>query len=402
MRVRGSGPSLTPLVIGVLGVLSMSSAFATDTFLPAMPGVVADLRTSPALVQGTITVFMLSQAVGNLVIGPLSDRYGRWRPLLVANAVFVLAGVGAALAQDIWFLLAMRTVQGVGAAANPVISRAVIADLESGPRAARLFGILMVLFSIAPIVAPILGGPLSEWGGWRAPMWAIVVIGVLCLVLLPAVPESLPREMRQARSLRELLRVYAGLLRNDLFRNSAFLVMAGFGVIMSWLTVSSFVLQEHFGFSPTEYAFGFAVVSVGILVFGYVNSVLLRFVRPSGVLTGALVLGAISAAALLVLALAGSLSVVSLLALVTIGFGSTAPIMSNATALAIAAADAQEVGSASALLGTVEWAIPALLVPVLGLFGTSPLPLAVSFVAYFLVAALIWGRLRSSALPSWF
>ncbi|CAG7600296.1 multidrug effflux MFS transporter [Leucobacter soli] len=388
---------MTPLLVAALGFLSMGSAFATDTYLPALPDIALDLRTSPALVQATLTVFVIAQAAGNLVIGPVSDRFGRWRPLLISTIVFVLASVGAALAQDIWMLIAMRAVQGLASAAGPVIARAVVADLTHGVQAARLFGILMMVFGIAPVIAPVIGGPLAELGGWRLAMGAIVALGVVGVLVALRLPESLPRDRRRAVRLRSVFGDYTGLVRNRTFFAGSLVVMAAFGIIMTWLSNSSFVLQEHYGLSPTGYAVTFAANSAGFGLAAMLNSALLRRFPPAAILRGTIFVSVAVTAAALVLALVDALPLWTLLVLVTIAFGSTAPIMSNATAVALAAVRPTEVGTASAFLGALEFLLPAIVAPMLGLFGSSPEPTAIGFFAYALLGLALWARLR--ALP---
>lgn len=393
-RARGSAPEVTPLLVAALGFLSMGSAFATDTFLPAMPDIVLELQTTPTLVQATLTVFVIAQAAGNLVVGPVSDRWGRWVPLLVGNGVFVAASVGAVLAQDIWMLLAMRAVQGFASAAGPVIARSVVADLTHGVRAARLFSILMMVFGIAPVIAPVIGGPLAEIGGWRLAMGAILFLGVIGVLVALWLPESLPRDRRRAVRLRSIFGDYTALVRNRAFFAGSLVVMAAFGIIMTWLSTSAFVLQQHYGLSPTGYALTFAANSAGFGLAAMLNSALLRRFLPAQILRGTVLVSAGITALLLALALLDALPLWALLVLVTIAFGSTAPIMANATAQALGAVRPNEVGTASAFLGAIEFVLPALAAPLFGLFGSSPVPTAVAFFGYALLALVLWARLR--------
>ncbi|CAG7610223.1 Bicyclomycin resistance protein [Leucobacter soli] len=372
-------PTVTPLLVAVLGLLSMSSSIAMDTYLPALPDVASDLGTTPMLVQVTLTAFFVGQALGQLILGPMSDRYGRWRPLLVGSVIFVAAGVGAALAPNIWLLIALRTAQGFGAAAGPVIGRAVVADLATGARAARLFGILMMLFGIAPVIAPIIGGPLAEWGGWRATMWGIVVISVIALISVLIVPESLPAENRRVIPGRAIAGDFLDLLRIRPYLISTLLLAASFGVITAWLAASSFVLQEYFGLSPTGYSLSFAVIFLGFLLAGFANTLLLRRFLPVHILHGSMLV-LVASVALLVLFLAiDALPLWLLLLLATVSCGMVAPISANATAIGIGAVPSNRAGSASALMGALETLIPASVIPVLGMFGSTPAPLVIAF-----------------------
>ncbi len=372
-------PRVTPLLVAVLGLLSMGGAFAMDTYLPALPDVARDLSATPALTQMTLTAFLVGQALGQLWFGPVSDRWGRWMPLLAGSCLFLAAGIGAALSSEIWILVAFRFLQGAGAAAGPVVGRAVVADLATGVQAARLFGVLMMLFGLAPVIAPVFGGPLAEWGGWRATMWGIVVVSAIALCSVLLVPESLPPERRRAVRARTVVRDFRELAGNRYFFVASLLIMAGFGIITAWLAASSFVLQGHFGLSPTGYSLAFAVNAAGFLLAGLLNTVLLRRFPPELILRGSVMMVVAGAAALVLFLVIGVLPFWLLLVLVTVTFGAVAPLMANATALGIGAVEANRAGAASAFMGTLETLLPAALVPVLGLFGTGPGPLVIAF-----------------------
>lgn len=387
---------MTPTLIVVLSFLTMGGAFATDTYLPALPSVAASLETSPALAQLTLTTFLVAQAAGQLVLGPISDRYGRWMPLLIGSIVFLLAGIWAALAPDIGTLIVMRFIQGLGAAAGPVIGRAVVADLTSGIRAARLFGILMMVFGIAPVISPVIGGPLTEWGGWRLAMGAIALVSALALASVWLVPESLPTELRRVVRWNSIAADFWKILKNRVFFLSTMIIMMSFGVITAWLAASAFVLQEHFGMSPTEYALVFGLNAIGYLFSGFLNTVLLRWVAPARILAVSVCVLLAGSIALLVLYTAGALPLWALIALVVVSFGATPPIMANATAIGLDSVSKSEVGSASALMGTLESLLPSAAIPLLGLFGNTPGPMIWAFLGSSAFCGVFLVALRSA------
>lgn len=380
---------MTPGLVLILGILSMGSAFATDTYIPALPEIARDLQTSPALAQATLSVFMIAQAIGTLVVGVLSDRWGRWIPLVASNVLFVAAGIGAALAPDIAFLLVMRAVQGVAAAAGPVIARAVVADIASGKQASRLFGVLMMIFGFAPIVAPLLGGPLTEWGGWRAPMWAIVALSALALTASLLLTESNPAARRALTPRTSPLTAYRSLFGNRVFLTAAAVNTASFGMVYVWLTTSSFVFQQEYGLSESQYSLAFGVISAGILTGGFGNGILLRAFTPRQILIGCGSVMAGLSALTLTLALAGALPVGVLIALAALTFGASAPVMANGTALGLEAVPAAQVGAASALMGAVEVAVPALIAPLIGAWGSDALTMLSASAGYALAALLL-------------
>jgi DHA1 family bicyclomycin/chloramphenicol resistance-like MFS transporter len=191
-------PTLRTPTIVVLALLTAIAPLATDMYLPALPTMVGDLGSSASGVQLTLTTFLVGLALGQLVIGPLSDQFGRRGLLIVGTVVCALAGVACAFAPSAGFLVAARFVQGFSGAAGIVLSRAVIADRASGERAARLFSLMMVISGVAPVVAPLLGGSLVGAVGWRGIFWILAGVAVVMVVgVLSAVPESLPVERRQ-------------------------------------------------------------------------------------------------------------------------------------------------------------------------------------------------------------
>ena len=163
----GTVPGLSAGLLITLALLSAVAPFATDLYLPAFPAMVTDLHTSPTAVQLTLTAFLLGLASGQLVFGPLSDRFGRVKPLVIGAAVCVLASLAAVLAPSIEVLVAARFAQGLTGAAGMVIGRAIISDLATGRAAARAFSLMMIVAGVAPIVAPLAGGFLVEPLGWR-------------------------------------------------------------------------------------------------------------------------------------------------------------------------------------------------------------------------------------------
>lgn len=391
---QGGDIPVTPGLVVILGFLSMGSAFATDTYLPALPAVADDLATTPALAQLTLSIFLISQAVGNLLIGPLSDRWGRLRPLIASNCLFVLAGAGAALAPDIGTLLIMRAVQGAASAAGPVIARAVVADLSSGQAAARLFSVLTMIFGLAPIVAPVIGGPIAEWGGWRAVMWTIVLISAFALLGSLLLPESHPPNHRRKSKFRVILGDYWRLMRSADYLMPTLIGMASFGIVMSWLTASSFVMQMHYGASPTVYALAFAVVAGGYLLGGLLNAALLRRFSVRNLLRASAWTAALLSIGALVLGILEMLPDWGLVSLMAAVFAASAALTANAIALALAAVPRHSVGSASALLGAVQFVIPGLLSPLLGVAGVTPVPMLVGCAGYALLVLGVLVLLR--------
>ncbi len=178
----------------ILGLLSAIGPFAIDMYLPALPSIGADLGAEAFPVQMSLLIFFLSMGFGQLAVGPLSDMYGRKAPLYAGLAVFAIGSVGSALAPTIESLIAFRFLQGLGASAGMVVPRAVVRDLHTGTQAARLMSLLMLVFSISPILAPLTGSLIIDAAGWRWVFWAVLIAAAIATVLLAfGLKETRPR-----------------------------------------------------------------------------------------------------------------------------------------------------------------------------------------------------------------
>ena len=202
----------------VLGLLSAIGPFAIDMYLPALPSIGQSLGASVNAVQASLMAFFISLGIGQIIYGPVSDMVGRKPPLYFGLILFGVGSVGCALAPDIDTLVALRFVQGLGACAGMVVPRAVVRDLHTGHDAARLISLLMLVFSVSPILAPLTGSFLIEWAGWRSVFWAVTLAAVLGLVLLAtSLPETRPPAARLESSVGSALAAYGQLLRHRHF-----------------------------------------------------------------------------------------------------------------------------------------------------------------------------------------
>ncbi len=244
----------------VLGLLSAIGPFAIDMYLPALPSIGQSLGASTGAVQASLMAFFISLGIGQIIYGPVSDMVGRKPPLYFGLALFALASVGCALAPDVETLVGLRFVQGLGACAGMVIPRAVVRDLHTGTDAARLMSLLMLVFSVSPILAPLAGSLLIESLGWRSVFWAVTVAGVAGLVLLAtSLPETRPPAQRVDSSVGSALKAYGVLLRDRRFMGLVATGAFGISSFFVYLANSSFVLIDHYGLSPRQYSIAFAV-----------------------------------------------------------------------------------------------------------------------------------------------
>ncbi|MGW1914158.1 multidrug effflux MFS transporter [Streptomyces sp. NPDC002076] len=379
------------LVTLVLGGLTATPPLAMDMYLPALPEVTGSLHAPAATVQLTLTACLLGMALGQLVVGPMSDRWGRRRPLLAGLAVYLLATALCALAPDVETLVALRLAQGLAGAAGIVIARAVVRDLYDGDAMARFFSTLMLVSGVAPIVAPLIGGQILRVTDWRGVFVVLTVVGVLLAVLVRLrLPETLPPEERYDGGVGAALRAMRGLLADPPFTGYMLTGGFAFAALFAYISASPYVIQEIYGASPQTFSLLFGLNSVGLVIAGQVNGKLLvGRVALEKVLACGLAVIVLAAAALLLMS-TGALGEVGLppvaaaLFVLMSAMGITLP---NAQSLALLRTR-HAAGSASALLGTSSFLVGAVASPLVGVAGEhTAVPMAVVQLAGALVAA---------------
>ena len=360
----------TLLLVLVLGVLSALGPLATDLYLPALPQISADLGASEASVKLTLTSVMAGLAVGQLVIGPLSDRWGRRLPLLAGIGVFTATTFAIALVSGVEAFSALRFLQGLSAAAGLVVSRAIVRDVFDGDAAATFFSRLVLLAGLAPMLGPVLGGQLLLLGSWQLLFGVLGGAGLLTFALvLFGLPESLPAEERRRVSPRAQLRVFGGLLRDVRFTGPTLTLALSFGMSFTYISTFSFVSQSGFGASAQEFSLVFAVTTLGMILGNQVNAFLIRRVEIHRRLMLGLGGSILSVAALAVLDTAGLADLVTVTAALFAMMVFTGLVSPNATALALNGQPPRIAGSGSALLGTLQFGIGSGLAATAGMAG---------------------------------
>jgi DHA1 family bicyclomycin/chloramphenicol resistance-like MFS transporter len=378
------------LVTFILGGLTATPPLAMDMYLPSLPEVTHALHAPAATVQLTLTACLLGMALGQLVVGPMSDKWGRRRPLLTGLAVYVLATALCAFAPNVEVLVAFRLVQGLAGAAGIVIARAVVRDLYDGTAMARFFSTLMLISGVAPIVAPLIGGQILRVTDWRGVFVVLTVVGLLLGALVwTRLPETLPRAERHAGGVGEALHSMRRLLADLPF--TGFMLAGGFAfaALFAYISASPFVVQDIYGASPQTFSLLFGLNSVGLVIVGQINGkVLVGRVSLEKVMGVGLAV-VIAAATALLLMSTGALGAVGLapvaaaLFVLMSAMGVTLP---NAQALALMRTR-HSAGSASALLGTSSFLIGAVASPLVGIAGEhTAVPMAVVQLAAALVA----------------
>lgn len=373
----------------VLGALTALGPLTIDMYLPALPSIATDLQTSSAAVQLTLTGTLLGLALGQLLIGPISDAIGRRRPLLAGIAVHVLASILCVVAPNVAVLGVLRVLQGLGAAAAAVIAMAVVRDLFSGMGMARMLARLMLVMGVAPVLAPTLGSEVLRWTDWRGVFVGLAILGLI-LVSIAAfgLRETLPPERRRTGGIGGTLGTYGSLLRDRRFVGLVFVAGLTMAALFSYVAGSSFVFQEQYGLSEQEFGFAFGAGAVGMIIATQVNVRLLRRFSPQQVLIAALSGGAVAGIVMVFLAVTGIGGFLGVLLPIWVVLAAAGLALPNAPALALSR-HGEAAGTAAALLGAVQFGVGALAAPLVGTLGSDSVAMALVIAGGMLLALAV-------------
>jgi DHA1 family bicyclomycin/chloramphenicol resistance-like MFS transporter len=367
-----------PLIaVAILALLSAVAPIATDMYLPGFPQIAEDLGSGAPGVLLTLTSFLIGLALGQLIIGPLSDRFGRRRPLLLGTALAIISGFLCALAPNIGSLVFFRVLQGFGGAAGVVLARAIIADrAPDAITTARQTQIMMVIGGVAPILAPITGTLIVSIAGWRTVLAVTALLSLVSFIgVLRFIGESLPTERRSDVTRAALWHKIQKLFRHPLYVGYTLVTGFSFMVLFGYISASSFVFQNALGLTPSQYSIAFGANALGIIIFGSTSAKLVSRISPRRLISISLGLLLIAVSVLLALVLAGA-GPMMILPAIFLAVASVGPILGNASALAIRAVP-ESTGMASAVLGALQFGLGALATPLVGLRGESDaLPMA--------------------------
>jgi DHA1 family bicyclomycin/chloramphenicol resistance-like MFS transporter len=373
----------------VLGFLIALGPLTIDMYLPSLPTITADLQSTAAAVQLTLTGTLAGLALGQLLIGPLSDAVGRRTPLLAGVGLHILASVICVIAPNLAVLGTLRVLQGLGAAAAMVVGMAIVRDLFSGLAAANLLSRLMLVMGAAPILAPTLGGIVLGWTSWRGVFVVLALFGIAIITVAALwLPETLPRAQRRNGGMLGTVRDYGRLLSDRPFVGLILVAGLGMAALFAYVAGSSFVFQEQYGLSEQQFGFVFGAGAVGLITGTQLNVRLLRRWTPSQILISALATGAVFGLVLLLFAatgLGGLLGVLIPLWVVLTAAGLTFP---NAPALALSR-HGETAGTAAALLGAVQFGVGALAAPLVGVLGVGATAMALVVAGGMVAATLV-------------
>jgi DHA1 family bicyclomycin/chloramphenicol resistance-like MFS transporter len=357
-------------------------------YLPSLPSIGVELGADPTSVQLTLTGTLLGLALGQVLIGPVSDAVGRRRPLLYGLGLHVVASALCLLAPNIAVLGALRIVQGFGAAAAAVVASAVVRDLVSGVAAAKVGSRLMLVLGTAPILAPTLGSQVLRWTDWRGIFGVLAVLGTAIGVMAAlALPETLPPQRRQKLGMLPTLRSYGVILRDRTFVGLALVAGLGMAAIFAYVGGSSYVLQDGYGLSEQQFGLVFGTGAAGLIAASQLNVRLLGRYTPRQILVAALVTSCVAITFMVLFAATGFGGLVGLFVPLWISLAAGGLALPNAPAMAMTR-HGEAAGTAAAIVGAMQFGIGAATAPLVGVFGATSVAMA-AVMAVTLLGALV-------------
>lgn len=389
-------PHLSGKLLTILGLIATIGAFATDMYLASFTDITESLGVTPSQVQLTLTAFLAGMGLGQLVIGPASDKYGRRNVMNIALGIFALASVALIFTPNILFFVLMRFVQGVAGSAGSVIPRAIAVDLSTGATAVRALSLIAMLVGLGPLLAPPVGGFFAEFLGWRGVLGALAVLAITVWLLTAlAVPESLPKSARTRGSVFSAYSSVFTILKNPVFLLSTIGFSFGFSAMLAYIAASPFVGQSILGMGQFTYSLSFAAAATSLIVANLVNS---RLAVKYGVgamwRIGSLLL-VLAAASFVVMELTDTLSIAGFMItafVLTAGAGLT---MSNSNAMGLAEATPSTRGAGAAVMGAGQFGGAAIVSPLVGIAGEhSATPMVIIIVILVTLSALAGGLAR--------
>lgn len=385
----------------VLGALTALGPFTIDLYLPAFPVMQSELDVTASVIQLTLTATTIGFALGQLVIGPWSDRVGRRLPLIIATAVHVVASFGVAFAPTIEVLTVFRVMQGIGTAGGSVVAIAMVRDLFGGQPLVRMLSRLALVSGLAPIAAPVIGSQLLLWLDWRGIFFFLAAYGILALAAASFfIVETLPAARRTDVERPTIRQRYSSLFRDRIFVGAAIMGGMTFSGLFSYLSSSSFIFQDVYGLNAQQYGILFAVNSLGVVAGVQTSSRLVRRVGPQWILAGSTVLLLVSALTIVTLdALdAGLIGILIPLWFFILGCGLSFPCV-QVIALAEHGAEA---GTAASVLGAVNFGLAGVISPIVGLLGVATAgPMGAVMAGTAVVSVLtLWFLIRPKTVPA--
>lgn len=384
---QGEVPSRIRMIV-VLGVMVALGPLTIDMYLPALPRIADELGVSSSVAQLTLTGTLAGLALGQLVVGPLSDSLGRRRPLMTGIVLHMSASLLCLFAPNIEVLGVARGLQGMGAAAGMVVAIAVVGDLFTDSVAATVMSRLMLVLGVAPVLAPSLGAAVLLKASWHWVFAALVVIaGLLLLVAALALPETLPTGARRPLKVRGIAATYLELLRDARFVVLVLVAALGMCGLFAYIAAAPFVLQGRYGLDQQAFALVFGAGAIALIAATQCNVLLLRRFSPQTIVLWALMAASVTGAVFVGMALASLGGLAGFVVPVWVVLAAMGLVIPNAPAVALTR-HPDAAGTAAALLGAAQFGLGAAIAPLVGALGNDELALA-SVMTVGMVIALL-------------
>ncbi len=353
------------LFLSILGALMAVISLATDIYLPAMPKMHQDLQGN---IELTITGFLIGFSLAQIVWGPISDKYGRRLPLTIGMCLFIIGSIGCALSESIVQIVLWRVFQAVGACTGPMIARAMVRDVYGRTKAAQTLSTLIMILAVAPIVGPFLGGQLLLIGSWHNIFWLLALIGILLLVAVRLLPETLPSKKRSSTSLTQAFSKYKILIFRKSYMRYTLCVTFFYVGAYAFVAGSPAVYISHYGMEPQRYGLFFALNMIGIVAVSALNKKLVKRFSLDQLLQCATLIATIAGVALAICAISQIGGLYTLVCLIFVFYSMNGIIAACATAAALD--DVSDMGgAASALLGSLQYGSGIISTILLALFS---------------------------------
>ena len=374
-----------------LSLIASLGPFQFDTYLPALPALMIFMNTTDTMVQLTITASLLGMASGQLLVGPLIDALGRRRPLIIALSVFILASIGCLTATDVTWMIVARFILGFSAASGFVINNAFIRDIAAGKDASRLYSTQATISSLAPVVAPLVGGQLLLLGDWHVVFLFLTIMGAAVLTMaLIFMPETLGVEKRSSLSFKSTFASWGTVLGDGRFVALALTAGLLFGQVCVFVAGAPFLFEGEFGLTPTEYTYAFAVVTIIMFSASFLNRYLLKTVASATMLRYGLSQAIFAAIYMTTLNVIHSHTIIAVVIGFALSISSMSFCMSNIMGLAMRD-HGERAGTAAGLMGFSTSIFGAFAAPLTGIiFGLNTTGVT-AFMSILLVAAALLG-----------
>ncbi|POH60536.1 multidrug effflux MFS transporter [Arthrobacter glacialis] len=382
----------------VLGLLTALGPFTIDLYLPAFPIIGHELGVSAAAVQLTLTATTIGFAAGQLVVGPFSDKFGRRMPLILATALHVGASIGAAMSTDITMLGVFRVLQGIGAAGGGVVAMAMIRDLFGGYQLVRMLSRMSLVNGMAPILAPVIGSQLLRVMDWPGIFWFLAGYGTLVVIAaFVFIIETLPPEKRHSDGVSVASR-YKAVFSDRIFVGTLFVGGLNFAALFTYLSASTFLFQNTYGFTPQQYGYLFAVNSLGVVAGVQIASRIMRHTGPQWVIAGATLAQVASAAAIVICDQLG-LGLWGIMVPLWFFICATGFMFPSVQVMGLAR-NGRQAGTAASLLGAATFGFAGMITPVVGLVGVAATSMAtIMGICSLLAMAALWLIVRPRMVP---